>query len=57
AAYWDALLIATAGEAGCGVILTEDLGDGATLGTVAIHNPFAARGQLSKPAQEILGIA
>jgi predicted nucleic acid-binding protein len=27
--YWDALLIATAGEAGCTLILTEDLRHGA----------------------------
>src|SRR5204863_8663664 len=32
ASYWDALLIATAAEAGCAVILTEDLADGGQLG-------------------------
>ena len=57
AAYWDALLIATAREAGCEIILTEDLGDGAMVGGVTIHNPFAARGQLSKTAQDLLGVA
>jgi predicted nucleic acid-binding protein len=31
ASYWDALLVATAAEAGCTLILTEDLQDGATL--------------------------
>ena len=56
AAYWDALLIATAREAGCIVILTEDLGDGTNLGGLAIHNPFASRGQLSQTARKVLGI-
>ena len=27
--YWDALLVATAAEAGCRVVLTEDMADGA----------------------------
>src|ERR1700746_266458 len=45
---WDGLLLATAREAGCAAILvailTEDLADGAELGGVRIHNPFAAGG-------------
>ena len=38
--YWDHLLIATAAEAGCTAILTEDLDDSSTLGGVQIVNPF-----------------
>jgi predicted nucleic acid-binding protein len=41
AAYWDALLVTTAAEAGCNLLLTEDMHDGAVLGGVQIHNPFA----------------
>ncbi len=41
ASYWDALLVATAAEAGCTAILTEDLADGALLHGVRILNPFA----------------
>ncbi len=41
ACYWDALLVATAAEAGCAAILTEDMADGATLFGVRIVNPFA----------------
>jgi predicted nucleic acid-binding protein len=41
ASYWDALLIATAGDAGCTTILTEDMADGSTLHGVQILNPFA----------------
>ena len=39
--YWDALLVATAAEAGCTTILTEDLADGSRLLGVRILNPFA----------------
>jgi predicted nucleic acid-binding protein len=38
--YWDALLIATAAEAGCTAMLTEDMADGSTLHGVRIMNPF-----------------
>ena len=41
ASYWDALLVATAAEAGCTAILTEDLADGTTLLGVRVINPFA----------------
>ena len=56
ASYWDALLVATAAEAGCRLILTEDLADGTTLGGVAIHNPFAAAGGLTGRARALLGL-
>ena len=39
--YWDALLLATLDRAGCTVVLSEDMGDGARHGGVAVHNPFA----------------
>ena len=41
ASYWDALLVATAAEAGCTAILTEDLADGGVLLGMRILNPFA----------------
>ena len=52
ASYWDALLVATAAEAGCTAILTEDLADGTTLGGVRIINPFG--GGILSPAAEAL---
>jgi len=52
ASYWDALLLATAAQAGCTAILTEDLADGASLAGVRVINPFAATGL--SPAAEIL---
>ena len=56
ASYWDALLLATAGEAGCVAVLTEDLAGGAELGGIRIHNPFAAAGGLTGPACRLLGL-
>lgn len=60
ASYWEALLLATAAEVGCVAILTEDLAedlaDGAELGGVRIHNPFAAGGALTGPACRLLGL-
>ena len=56
ASYWDALLVATAAEAGCTLILTEDLADGGTLGGVGIHNPFDGAGGLTERARALLGI-
>ena len=41
ASYWGALLVATAAEAGCSIILTEDLADGTVMQGVRIINPFA----------------
>ena len=53
ASYWDALLIATAAEGGCTVMLTEDLADGAVLGGVRVLNPFGD-GTLTSAAMDIL---
>ena len=56
ASYWDALLVATAAEAGCTIVLTEDLADGTTLGGVAVHNPFDPAGGLTAEARLLLGL-
>ncbi|MDR1635261.1 MAG: PIN domain-containing protein [Bifidobacteriaceae bacterium] len=39
--YWDALIVAAAAAAGCGLLLTEDLQDGGAVSGVRIANPFA----------------
>lgn len=39
--YWDAAIIEAARSAGCGVVLSEDLGDGQDYGGVTVRNPFA----------------
>ena len=56
AAYWDALLVATAAEADCSVALTEDLQHGSTLHGVEIHNPFDPAGGLTARARVLLGL-
>ena len=56
ASYWDALLVATAAEAGCTLILSEDMGDGTTLGGVEIHNPFTPTGQLTARTRALLDL-
>ena len=54
ASYWDALLVATAAEADCGAILTEDLANGGTLLGLRIVNPFATD-SLTQEAAALLG--
>ena len=39
--YWDALILASAQIAGCGVLLSEDMGHGEVLAGVQLFNPFA----------------
>jgi predicted nucleic acid-binding protein len=38
---WDALILRAAAVAGCRRVLSEDLADGATYGSVVVENPFA----------------
>ncbi len=38
--WWDSLIVAAAQLQDCGVLLTEDLQDGALLGAVAVRSPF-----------------
>jgi len=45
-AFWDAMLWATARDAGCRLILSEDFQDGQTLEGVTFLNPFAARNRV-----------
>jgi predicted nucleic acid-binding protein len=39
-AFWDALVVETAREAGCSQIYSEDLQDGRDFGGVRVENPF-----------------
>jgi predicted nucleic acid-binding protein len=56
ASYWDALLVATAAEAGCTLILSEDMADGAILGGIRIHKPFTPDGVLSELTRQLLDL-
>jgi predicted nucleic acid-binding protein len=39
--FWDALILAAAAAAGCGVVLSEDLNPGQVILGVRVQNPFA----------------
>jgi predicted nucleic acid-binding protein len=38
--WWDALVVNSAVELGCGVLWSEDLADGQRYGSVTVRNPF-----------------
>ena len=40
---WDSVILSAASQAGCRLLLSEDLQDGFTWGGVTVANPFAAR--------------
>lgn len=46
--YWDALIVVAARSAGCSVILTEDLSDGAAYDSVRVENPFGSDRRVSE---------
>ena len=54
-AFWDALLLATAAEAGCSVVLSEDMHDGAEFDGLRVRDPL---GTAALPAdlQALLGM-
>jgi predicted nucleic acid-binding protein len=52
--YWDALLATAARDAGCRVMLSEDMQDGARFGGLEIVNPFGAAGAPSARLQALL---
>lgn len=43
-AFWDALIVQAALDAGCERLLTEDMQHGRRFGDLEIHNPFIASG-------------
>lgn len=51
--YWDALLLATAAEAGCAAAISEDMADGAALGSIRVVSAFAG-GTINPAARALL---
>jgi len=43
-AFWDALIVQAALDAGCDVLLTEDMQHGRRFGELEVRNPFIAPG-------------
>ena len=54
--YWDSLMLAASRKAGCTIMISEDMQDGATLFGLEIVNPFGAAGA-SPRAAELLDLA
>jgi len=54
-AYWDALLLTAARDAGCTAFFSEDMADGSRFGPLEIVNPFGASGP-SDRARALLNI-
>ena len=52
-AYWDALLLATAAEAGCVAAISENMADGAALGAIRVVRAFTDGG-ISAAARAVL---
>ena len=53
--YWDGVLLASAAEAGCTTIFSEDMADGARFGSIGVANPFGRDG-LTPHAKVVLGL-
>jgi len=53
--FWDALMLATAGQAGCAVVMSEDMADGARLDNVSVLDPFKGS-DLPAAAAVLLGL-
>ncbi|HEY4124714.1 MAG TPA: PIN domain-containing protein [Rhizomicrobium sp.] len=54
--YWDGVLLASAAQNGCTIFISEDMADGARLGTITVCRPFGTTG-LNDAARKALGIA
>jgi predicted nucleic acid-binding protein len=54
-AFWDAMLLATAREAGCVAALSEDMEGGSRFGSIAILNPFTG-GTIPAAVQRLLAL-
>lgn len=54
--YWDAVLLASAAEAGCSTMFSEDMKGDQTYFGVRVINPFGEDGVLSAPARKLLGL-
>jgi predicted nucleic acid-binding protein len=53
--FWDALLVATAAQAGCLAVISDDMAPGATLAGARIVRGFDAAGAVSAEARAVIG--
>jgi len=52
--FYDALLLATARDAGCTAVISEDMADGAALDGIRVVTAFGPRGVISAAAMALL---
>jgi predicted nucleic acid-binding protein len=53
--FWDGLLVATAEQAGCTLLLSEDMHDGARFRRLRVRNPFAGS-ELAQDIRSLIGL-
>lgn len=54
--FWDAVLVASAAEAGCHTLLSEDMGHGEVYFGVRVLNPFSDNGEVSPAVSTLLDL-
>jgi predicted nucleic acid-binding protein len=54
-AFWDAMLLATANEVGCELVLSEDMHDGMRFGNLTVRNPFVGP-ELAEDIRQLIGL-
>jgi predicted nucleic acid-binding protein len=54
--FWDSMLLTTATQAGCSLVVSEDMSDGQRIDGVLILNPFTADGGLPAELLKNLGV-
>jgi predicted nucleic acid-binding protein len=54
-AFWDAMLLATANDADCELVLSEDMQDGLRFGNLMVRNPFAGM-ELAPDIRALIGL-
>ncbi len=53
--FWDGVLVATAEQAGCTMLLSEDMHDGMRFRTLRVRNPFAGA-ELAEDIRALIGL-
>lgn len=53
--FWDGLLVATAEQAGCTLLLSEDMHDGMRFGTLRVRHPFSGA-ELAEDIRALIGL-
>jgi len=53
--FWDGVLVATAEQAGCTLLLSEDMHDGMKFGRLTVRNPFSGA-DLAEDIRALIGL-